>query len=76
MLFFRSEDQVEAWCGARGVPPRPIVRMSQLWDLAVTWYANRLQPDARRPGADQIPGIFARIGLHGAFWDPRADVAG
>jgi hypothetical protein len=76
MLFFRSEDQVEAWCRARDVPPRPIVRMSQLWELAVTWYATRLEPDARRPAADEIRGIFARIGLHGDFWDPQAEASG
>jgi hypothetical protein len=73
MLFFRSEDRIEEWCRARGVPPRPTVRMSQLWGLAVTWYANRLQADARRPGADEMRRIFAGLGLDDPFWDPQAD---
>ena len=76
MLFFRSEERVAEWCRARGVPPRPIVRMPQLWGLAVAWYAQRLEPDARRPGPDEMRGIFARLGLDQPFWDPRADVFG
>ena len=76
MLFFRSEERVREWCRARRVPPRPIVRMPQLWELAVTWYATRLEPNARRPGPDEMRGIFARIGLDDPFWDPRSDAFG
>ena len=73
MLFFRSEERVREWCQARSVPPRPIVRMPQLWQLAVTRYATRLEPDARRPGPDEMRRIFAGLGLYDAFWDPQAD---
>jgi hypothetical protein len=73
MLFFRSEERIKEWCRARDVPPRPIVRMSQLWALAVTWYANRLEADARRPGPDEMRRIFAGLGLDDPFWDPQAD---
>jgi hypothetical protein len=73
MLFFRSEELVDAWCQTRSTPRRPVVRMDQLWQMAVTWYASRLEPDARRPAPDEIRGIFAGIGLVGDFWDPRAD---
>jgi hypothetical protein len=76
MLFFRSEERVREWCGTRGVAPGPIVRMPQLWQLAVTWYATRLDPSARRPGPAEMRGIFARIGLDDPFWDPQADVFG
>ena len=62
--------------GRAALPPRPIVRMPQLWELAVTWYATRLEPNARRPGPDEMRGIFARIGLDDPFWDPRADAFG
>jgi hypothetical protein len=74
MLFFRSEDQVQAWCRGRGVTPRPLVRMAQLWELALAWYATRLEPTARRPGPDEMRRIFAGLGLNDAFWDPQADV--
>jgi hypothetical protein len=73
MLFFRSEEQVASWCRSRGVTPRPIVTMTQLWQLAVTWYGTRLEPVSRRPAPAEMRGIFERIGLEGDFWDPRAD---
>ena len=73
MLFFRSEEQVESWCRERGAEPNPIVSMDQLWQLAVTWYASRLEPASRRPAPAEMRGIFARLGLEGDFWDPTAD---
>ena len=74
MLLFRSEETVAAWCRARGVPQRPLIRLDQLWRLAVAWYANRLTVESRRPAPDEMVGIFASIGLEGPFWDPQADV--
>jgi hypothetical protein len=50
--------------------------MSQLWQLAVAWYASRLSPEARRPGPAEMREIFARIGLSDPFWDPQADEFG
>jgi hypothetical protein len=50
--------------------------MPQLWELAVAWYANRLLPDARRPGPAEMRRTFARIGLEDPFWDPEADAFG
>ena len=73
MLFFRSEDEVEAWCRERSLPVRPILSLEQQWQLAVAWYGNRLSPDARRPGPPEMRSIFARIGLEGPFWDPESD---
>jgi len=73
MLFFRSEDRVREWCAARGSPVRPVVSIPQLWTLATTWYATRLEEGSRRPLPDEMRGIFAGIGLEGDFWDPRSD---
>jgi hypothetical protein len=73
MLFFRSEEMVSDWCRKQGSPMRPLVRLDQLWVLATTWYATRLQADSRRPKPDEMRGIFAGIGLEGNFWDPMAD---
>lgn len=73
MLFFRSEEQVDAWCRSRNIPKRPVVRIPELWELAVAWYSTRLDPDAKRPGPDEIRAIFGRIGLVDPFWDPQAD---
>ena len=73
MLFFRSEERVSEWCTDRGVRPRPLVSVSQLWQLAAAWYSSRLEANARRPGPDEIRAIFAGIGLADPFWDPHAD---
>jgi hypothetical protein len=73
MLFFRDEEQVNAWCAANGAPRRPLVTLDQLWQLSVAWYSSRLTPDARRPGPEEMRQIFAGIGLTGPFWDPQSD---
>ena len=73
MLFFRSEERLDEWCAAHGLPKRPVVTMEQLWRLASRWYATRLDPSARRPGPDEMRAIFAEIGLAGPFWDPQSD---
>ncbi len=73
MLLFRSEETVRRWCEAHRVPQRPLINLDQLWQLAVTWYENRLTVESRRPSADEMVGIFAGIGLEGPFWDPRTD---
>jgi hypothetical protein len=74
MLFFRSEEHVNRWCQSQGLPRRPIIDLDQLWQLADTWYGNRLTVDSRRPGPDEMVSIFAAIGLEGPFWDPQADI--
>jgi len=73
MLFFRSEDALDEWCKAGQLPRRPTATLPQLWQMAVSWYANRLSEEARRPDPSEIRQIFARIGLTDSFWDPRAD---
>jgi hypothetical protein len=76
MLFFRSEARIAEWCLNRSLPRGPSVSMAQLWGLAVAWYADRLDPAARRPQPAEMRGIFARLGLTGDFWDPQADTFG
>ena len=49
--------------------------IAQAWDLSQKWYGNRLEPDFRRPTADEAHAIFASVGLTGAFWQLVADVA-
>ena len=73
MLFFRSEEHVVQWCKANGVTKRPLVSLDQLWQLAVTWYGNRLTVESRRPAPDEMVKIFSEIGLEGSFWDPKSD---
>lgn len=73
MLLFRSEETVRRWCDAKGISVRPPISLDQLWYLATTWYGNRLTVESRRPAADEMVEIFAKIGLVGPFWDPKAD---
>ena len=73
MLLFRSEENVNTWCAARNIPRRPLVTLEQLWQLALHWYANRLNVEARRPGPDEMVSIFNTLGLTGPFWDPKSD---
>jgi len=73
MLFFRSEALVREWCREQGYPVRPLVRIDQLWRLAVAWYATRLEASSRRPKPEEMLTIFAGIGLTGDFWDPQSD---
>ena len=76
MLFFRSEERVREWCAAHETPMRPLVRIDQLWTLATTWYATRLQENSRRPKPQEMRSIFANLGLEGDFWDPTSDQFG
>jgi hypothetical protein len=73
MLLFRSEETVNAWCAAHHISRRPLVNLEQLWQLAVTWYGNRLTIESRRPAPDEMVSIFASLGLTGPFWDPKSD---
>lgn len=70
MLFFRSEDDLRAWCRERGSKPGPAVPVPQLWRLSQVWYGDRLRPEAVRPGPREVRAIFAGVGLTGPFWDP------
>lgn len=76
MLFFRSEEHVMRWCTQRQLPVRPIINLQQLWQLALAWYENRLTVESRRPAPDEMVSIFARIGLTGDFWNPKAETWG
>ena len=70
MLFFRSEDDIGAWCRERGAEPGPAVPVPQLWSLSKVWYGDRLQPETARPALEEVRAIFGGVGLTGAFWDP------
>ncbi len=73
MLLFRSEETLTQWCEAHGLLKRPTLNLNQLWYLAMTWYENRLIEEPRPPAPEGMVEIFARIGLEGPFWDPKAD---
>ena len=73
MLLFRSEENVNLWCASHDIPRRPLVNLTQLWQLAVQWYGNRLTVESRRPAPDEMVSVFASLGLTDPFWDPKSD---
>ena len=56
----------------RAQPRGGLLTAEQLWDLARTWYSNRLDPGWRRRTVEEAQAVFERIGLTGPFWDLRA----
>ncbi|MBW8866088.1 MAG: hypothetical protein JF610_01965 [Acidobacteria bacterium] len=68
MLLFRSEEDVDRWCAARGVGRGSVVTLPQAWDLSQKWYGNRLAADFRRPTKAEAQAIFESAGLTGPFW--------
>jgi len=73
MLLFRSEEHVDGWCRAHNIARNPLVSLEQLWQLALSWYSNRLTIESRRPDADEMVEIFASVGLDDPFWNPKSD---
>jgi Alkylmercury lyase len=68
MLFFRSEEHVDRWCEAKGLPRGALLSIRQLWGLARAWYGDRLSQDWRRKTSEEAEELFEQIGLTGPFW--------
>jgi len=73
ILFFRSEDAVDAWCRSRNIPRGQTLTLDQAWNLAKAWYSDYLSPTWRRRSAAEAQVIFDDLGLTGPFWalDPN-----
>jgi hypothetical protein len=68
MLVFRSEEHVDNWCRAKGMPRGAVLSIRQLWGLARAWYGDRLSEQWRRKSPEEAEQIFEEIGLSGPFW--------
>ena len=66
MNFFRSEEHVGRWLGAR--PPGATLDMPTLARLADGWWRDRLDPDWRPHTREQNQAILDGVGLTGDFW--------
>lgn len=73
ILFFRSDDAVDAWCACRAIPRGETLTMNQAWNLAQAWYGDYLSPTWRRRTADEAQAIFEDLGLTGPFWEMHPD---
>lgn len=70
MLFFRSEEDVDAWCARTGEPRGETLTLQQVWELAQLWYSDRMAPDFRGRTAEQMRAIFDQLGMTSEFWKP------
>jgi hypothetical protein len=72
MLFFRSEEHVEAWCNQWKMERGAILSIEQGWRLAQAWYgSDRSKPAWRRKTLDETEALFSELGLTSAFWNLR-----
>jgi hypothetical protein len=76
MLLFRTEDDIRAWCEQRQTTPGAIFDLGRLWNLARSWYDDRLNPSWQRRTITQRQTILDAAGLVGPFWrlldEPKA----
>ena len=72
-MFFRSGDNIDAWCSARQTTRGEVLSIAQLWELSQRWYHNRLCPDFHGRTAAEVAAIFQALGLTSAFWQLEGD---
>jgi hypothetical protein len=68
MLLFRSEEEIDRWSAATGVPRGGVVPIRRLEELAMRWYGDRLDPAWRPRTVEASQAILAEVGLTGEFW--------
>jgi hypothetical protein len=68
MQLFRSEEHVARWLEATGHPAGETVAAAKLWELAVAWWSDRLDPEWRPRTREQNQAILDRLGLVSPFW--------
>ena len=71
MLAFRSEEHVDRWSKAHGIPRGASFSIEQAWELARRWYGDKLSPEWKRAAPAEAEALFAEIGLTGDFWRLR-----
>ncbi|MQA73971.1 MAG: alkylmercury lyase [Solirubrobacterales bacterium] len=65
---FCSTAHLECWLADTGEPPGARVELERLWQLALPWYGDRLDPDWRPRSLEQRQEMLERAGLRGPFW--------
>ena len=71
MLLFRSEEHLDRWCAFSELPRGGTMSPEQCWQLALAWYADKLNPDWRRKTLDEAEAALADVGLTEPFWSLR-----
>lgn len=68
MLLFRSEEGIDRWAAAKGLPRGESLSLERIWELSKLWYGGRLDPGYRGRSAAEVEAIFRRVGLTSPFW--------
>jgi hypothetical protein len=68
MLLFRSEEEIDRWSAATGVPRGEAMPIGTLEPLARRWYGDRMDPDWRPRTVEASQAILAEFGLTAEFW--------
>ena len=63
MLFFRSEEHVDRWCGTWRLNRGAVLSLDLGWKLAQAWYGpDRRDPAWRRRTVDETETLFSELG--------------
>jgi len=72
MLFFQSEEHIQAWCSTWKMDRGAILSVEQGWRLAQAWYGpDRRETSWRRRTVEEAKALFAELGLTTPFWNLR-----
>ncbi|HEV8657117.1 MAG TPA: hypothetical protein VGS96_00695 [Thermoanaerobaculia bacterium] len=72
MLYFRSEEDIDAWCTTWRLQRGAVLPIELGWRLATAWYReDRREPSWRRRTPEESEAVFASLGLTSDFWRLR-----
>ena len=72
MLFFRSEEHIDRWCGTWRLPKGAVIPLKKGWELARVWYdEDRREPSWRRRTLEETEAVFQSLGFTSEFWKLR-----
>ena len=68
MLFFRSEEALNAWLASHHAERGHVFTVPQMWQLSQRWYRDRMSPEYHGRSPEQVQAIFSEFGLTSGFW--------
>ena len=64
---------MDRWCRREGIPRGETLTLDQGWQLARSWYEDRLDPGWRRKTAEETEALFRGLGMTSGFWSLGRD---
>jgi hypothetical protein len=68
MLFFRSEEHLNAWLAANGKSRGYVMSLEQTWRLSKAWYVDRRDPSWHPRTPSEAQTVLDSVGLTDDFW--------